>query len=104
MKKVEGELELSRSELANMETRSQEHDTEVEASLGHMQQELAKRAQQVSFISPFLSYVHSPVLYLLRPLFCPLLSLSLSVSPPFLSAGSGDGGSAPQPPGGHHSP
>ena len=47
LERVEGQLEACRSELASVEARSKQREGEVESSLTHMQQELAKRAQQV---------------------------------------------------------
>ena len=47
VEKVRGELEECRSELETVAARSKQREGEVEGALSHMQQELAKRAQQV---------------------------------------------------------
>ena len=52
VEKVRGELEGCRSELEAVAARSKQREGEVEGALSHMQQELAKRAQQVQHRLP----------------------------------------------------
>ena len=50
LERVRRELEKERERVAEVEVQAREKESTVEDTLGHMQQELAKRAQQVSSI------------------------------------------------------
>lgn len=67
VEKVRGELERCRSELESVAARSKQRESEVEGTLSHMQQELAKRAQQVRHRLPRLKPGYLASILSLKP-------------------------------------
>ena len=56
VERLESECEECRREVREVEARAKQREVEVEGTLGHMQQELAKRAQQVLYCVSVIYY------------------------------------------------